>query len=93
MQRRFKLFDNGEDKDKNPKSKSKGLSRLTENCFGKPLDKSECMSNWQNKQLRTAQLMYAALDAFVLIQIHDFITQKCKSLNIDYDYTNRKSLL
>lgn len=73
--------------------KPKGLSKLTQSCFGKALDKSECMSNWQNRPLRSNQLRYAALDAFVLIQIHDYILGKLKSQKIDYDYVNgRKSL-
>ena len=65
--------------------KPKGLSKLTMTCLGKPLDKRECMSNWDNKPLRQAQLNYAALDAFVLIKIHDFIQSRCKELNVNYD--------
>jgi hypothetical protein len=74
------------------KSGPKGLSKLTMICLGKQLDKRECMSNWDNKPLRKAQLQYAALDALVLINIHDFIQSKCKELNISYDYT-KKSIL
>jgi hypothetical protein len=83
---------------KNPEilslSNSKGvtkpsLSKLTMTCLGKPLDKRECMSNWDNKPLRQAQLNYAALDAFVLIKIHDFIQSRCKELNVNYDYTSK----
>jgi ribonuclease D len=51
------------------------------------------MSNWENKPLRKAQLKYAALDSFVLIQIHDFIQNRCKELNMDFDYINRGSFL
>jgi hypothetical protein len=69
--------------------KPKGLSKLTMTCLGKPLDKRECMSNWDNKPLRQAQLNYAALDAFVLIQIHDFIQMRCKELNVNFDYTSK----
>ena len=79
---------------KNPKilslSNSKGatkpsLSKLTMTCLGKPLNKRECMSIWDNNPLRQAQLNYAALDAFVLIKIHDFIQLRCKELNVNYD--------
>ena len=73
--------------------KLKGLSRLTHSCFGRPLDKSECMSNWGNKPLRWNQMRYAALDAFVLIQIHDFIQQKLTAYNVDFDYTQRRQYL
>lgn len=72
-------------------SKPKGLSKLTQQCLGKPLDKRECMSNWQNRPLRPAQLRYAALDAFVLIKIFDFFIEKLKSINADVDFiTNRR---
>lgn len=67
-------------------AKPKGLSKLVQMCFGKPLDKRECISNWQNKPLRPEQLRYAALDSFVLIKIHDLFTAKFKELNIDFDY-------
>ena len=76
----------------NSKSKPKGLSKLTMICLGKPLDKRECMSNWDNKPLRKAQLNYAALDALVLIKIHDYIQNKCKEMNINFNYTNKCSL-
>jgi len=72
--------------------KPRGLSKLTMTCLGKPLDKRECMSNWDNKPLRQAQLNYAALDAFVLIKIHDFIQSRCKELNVNYDYTSKNQI-
>lgn len=69
---------------------SKGLSELTRKCFGKPLNKSECISNWDARPLREAQIRYAALDAYVLIQIHEFIQNKIKSLGVNIDYTAKK---
>ena len=63
-------------------TKLKGLSKLTWSCFGKPLDKRECLSNWANNPLRNAQLRYAAMDALVLIKIFDFIKNNCKDLNM-----------
>jgi ribonuclease D len=63
------------------------------NCFGKPLDKRECMSNWENNPLRKEQLKYAALDAYILIKIHDYIQNKCTELDIKFDYTTRNALL
>ena len=68
-----------------PKRMSKGLSELTRRCFGKPLDKSECLSNWENRPLRRAQLRYAALDAYVLIKIYDYIETKCKEIGVDFN--------
>lgn len=88
MEKNWSLFDtNGK------YLKTKGLSKLTESCFGKPLDKSECMSNWQNRPLRKDQIKYACLDAYILIEIHDFIQQRIKELNIEYDYTTKSSFL
>jgi ribonuclease D len=68
---------------------AKGLSELTRRCFGKQLDKSECLSNWERRPLRQAQLIYAALDAFVLIKIHDFIQERCRQLDVNFDYTTK----
>jgi ribonuclease D len=63
----------------------RGLSRLVMNCFGKPLDKGECMSNWSNKPLRKAQMRYAALDAYVLIKIYDYLKEV---FNVDFENIN-----
>lgn len=64
---------------------SKGLSELTRKCFGKELEKSECLSNWDRRPLREAQLKYAALDAYVLVKIYDFIRDRCKELNVNFE--------
>jgi len=77
-------------KDKKQKG-SKGLSELTRKCFGAPLNKSECLSNWDRRPLRKAQLQYSALDSFVLIQIHDFIQERSKKLGVDFNYSAKKS--
>ncbi len=88
FQKKWKLFtDTDEVKQQ---KQSKGLSELTRRCFGKPLNKSECISNWDARPLRDAQLKYAALDAFVLLQIHDFIQDRIKTLGINFDYSSKK---
>ena len=45
------------------------------------------MSNWENNPLRPSQLKYAAVDAFVLIQIYDYINSRCKELNANFIYS------
>lgn len=92
IQKKSDLFtdDSMEPKVKSSQKQPKGLSELTRKCFGKPLNKSECISNWDSRPLRHAQLKYAALDAFVLLQIHDFIQERSKLLDVNFDYTSKK---
>lgn len=49
------------------------LTKLTKFCFGKKLDKSNVLSVWTQRPLRPEQIAYAALDAFVLLEILDFM--------------------
>ena len=86
------LTDKIQPKDKKQRQ-SKGLSELTRKCFGASLNKSECLSNWDRRPLRMAQLKYSALDSFVLIQIHDYIQKQCKDLEIDFSYSSKKNCL
>ena len=73
-----------------PTKRTRGLSGLTWKCFGAPLNKKECMSNWNIRPLTAAQLKYGALDSFVLIQIHDFIQERCKELNVELNALSSK---
>ena len=50
------------------------LARLAFATSGLRLDKTEQCSDWQLRPLRRAQLLYAALDAWCLIGIHDQMT-------------------
>jgi len=52
--------------------KNLGLSGLTASVLGRPLQKAEQISDWARRPLRSSQLTYAALDAFVGLEI--FIT-------------------
>lgn len=60
------------------------LTTLTHLCFGKPLDKSNQFSNWNNRPLREKQIVYAALDAYCLIEIHEELKKLCESFNLDF---------
>ncbi|XP_060535311.1 exonuclease mut-7 homolog [Cylas formicarius] len=54
------------------------LSTLVQACLGRPLDKSEQFSNWENRPLRQSQVLYAALDAYCLIEVYDVLKRCCE---------------
>lgn len=61
------------------------LTSLVQSCFGLPLEKSEQCSNWELRPLRRTQIMYAALDAHVLVQIYEFLQKLCFEQNINFE--------
>lgn len=61
------------------------LTTLVQHCFGKPLDKSEQFSNWEKRPLRQNQLMYAALDAHVLIEVFDVLRDLFQKAGCNFD--------
>lgn len=67
---------------KPPSNSGKGLSELTRMVLGLPLNKDEQCSNWENRPLREAQLRYAALDAYCLVQIYDKIHTTAAEKNV-----------
>lgn len=63
------------------------LSTLVNQCLGFPLNKSDQFSNWEKRPLRDSQLVYAALDAYCLIEIYDIIKQCCERVDFSFDDT------
>ncbi|XP_045462079.1 exonuclease mut-7 homolog [Harmonia axyridis] len=61
------------------------LSTLVHQCLGAPLDKSDQFSNWDKRPLRLSQLIYAALDAYCLIEVYDVIRQSCDRVNCPFE--------
>ncbi|KAH3795422.1 hypothetical protein DPMN_148972 [Dreissena polymorpha] len=63
----------------------RGLSDVVKRCMGRPLDKSEQMSNWERRPLRTEQVKYAALDAYVLLDLYDVLIKLAQEQGEDID--------
>ncbi|OWR44148.1 putative exonuclease mut-7 protein [Danaus plexippus plexippus] len=61
------------------------LSSLVQTCFGLPLEKSEQCSNWELRPLRNTQIHYAALDAFVLLEIYKYLQNLCVEQHINFE--------
>jgi uncharacterized protein with PIN domain len=74
-------------KDGSEITKERGLSELVRLCLGRPLNKSEQISNWEKRPLRKSQLNYAALDAYCLVEIFDYFLAKLNELKINYDFS------
>lgn len=66
------------------KGPGSSLTSLMEVCFDHSLDKSEQFSNWENRPLRRSQLVYAALDAYCLIEIYDVFEHCCRVADVSF---------
>lgn len=64
---------------------SMSLSNLVNLCIGKKLDKSNQFSNWTNRPLRQEQILYAALDAYCLLEIYEIMKAEFERLDLDFD--------
>ncbi|XP_069465883.1 exonuclease mut-7 homolog isoform X2 [Ambystoma mexicanum] len=53
------------------KQPEKGLSLLVQHVLGKPLDKTQQLSDWEKRPLREEQIVYAACDAYCLLDVYE----------------------
>ncbi|NWH83782.1 MUT7 Exonuclease, partial [Aegithalos caudatus] len=65
----------------------KGLSLLVQHVLGKPLDKREQLSNWEKRPLREEQILYAASDAYCLLEIYEKLCKDPESFGLGSDLT------
>ncbi|XP_063920032.1 exonuclease mut-7 homolog isoform X2 [Zophobas morio] len=68
-------------------SSGPSLGTLVHHCLGRPLDKSDQFSNWEKRPLRNSQLVYAALDAYCLIQVYDILKSCCEKGGFPFEET------
>ena len=61
---------------------SYGLARLVQHLFHTTLDKAEQVSDWEERDLRPAQVQYAAKDAFCLVEIYYNLMKSSKSFSL-----------
>ena len=52
------------------KIEERGLSELVRQCFGKALNKSEQMSDWERRPLRQQQILYAGIYSLCINCFH-----------------------
>ncbi|XP_055353864.1 exonuclease mut-7 homolog [Paramacrobiotus metropolitanus] len=68
-----------------PKPQTKfSLSSIVEKLLGSPLCKLECRSNWERRPLREAQINYAALDAYCLLEVYWQLEKACSERGLPF---------
>ncbi|XP_053060270.1 exonuclease mut-7 homolog isoform X1 [Acinonyx jubatus] len=63
----------------------RGLSLLVRQVLGKPLDKTQQLSNWDRRPLSEGQLVYAAADAYCLLEVHQALSREPASFSLSED--------
>lgn len=63
---------------------SESLSKMVEICLGKRLNKTDQFSNWERRPLREGQIIYAALDAYCLLEVYNVILNLCQERGIPF---------
>ncbi|CAJ0587012.1 unnamed protein product, partial [Mesorhabditis spiculigera] len=58
------------------------LAKLYNSVLNKTLDKTEQVSDWAKRPLRPKQVIYAAQDAYSLLEIYDELEKRCNARNI-----------
>ncbi|XP_041666203.1 exonuclease mut-7 homolog isoform X2 [Cheilinus undulatus] len=66
-------------------SAEKGLSLLVRQVLGKPLDKTEQMSNWEKRPLRISQIRYAVADACCLLEVYSVLSSNPSQFGLPAD--------
>ncbi|XP_072908201.1 exonuclease mut-7 homolog isoform X2 [Hemitrygon akajei] len=66
----------------------KGLSLLVQYVLGKPLDKTQQLSNWEKRPLSRQQIIYAATDAYCLLDLYDALYQDVEHFRLNYSLRN-----